>query len=68
MVVPFENVEQWKDEEYGNGEVLHLTDEYFDDIRKDSKHLFVMFYAPWCAPDSCWPDGPAQEPRGHDLT
>ena len=47
-VGPFENVEEWAEEDHGNGQVVHLTDDHFDSVRASKNHLFVMFYAPWC--------------------
>lgn len=41
---PFVNdINKWEE----NGEVVHLTDDHFDDYKTD-KNMLVMFYAPWC--------------------
>eukprot|EP01050_Picozoa_sp_SAG11_P032459 SAG11_NODE_10565_length_821_cov_0.869806_2_plen_213_part_01 len=45
---PFVNSEAWKDEDHGNGKVVHLDDDYFAEYRKDHPKLITMFYAPWC--------------------
>jgi len=45
---PFKNSEQWKSEDYGNGDVVHLTDEHFTDFRAEHPLMITMFYAPWC--------------------
>jgi thiol-disulfide isomerase/thioredoxin len=41
----FVNEPVWEDEDYGNGEVVHLTDDHFDSYRAEHPHLFTMFYA-----------------------
>ena len=41
----FVNEALWEDEDHGNGEVIHLTDDHFDSYRAEHPHLFTMFYA-----------------------
>ncbi|CAB3986332.1 disulfide-isomerase A5-like, partial [Paramuricea clavata] len=40
-----EEEEQWKD---SPSEVVHLTDDSFDDYIASNPSVLVMFYAPWC--------------------
>ena len=45
----FVNPETWKDEDYGNGKVVHLDDDWFAPYRQDGHpKMLTMFYAPWC--------------------
>ena len=43
----FKNTELWKDEEHGNGEVVHLDDDWFKPYMADHPKMLTMFYAPW---------------------
>lgn len=43
----------------GSGEVLHITDDDFDELRQNNKLLVVDFWAEWCGP--CMAFGPVLE-------
>ena len=50
VLAPYKHNEAWAEEDFGNGNVVHLDDDYFSWYRNEKAKggMFTMFYAPWC--------------------